>query len=49
MTERPQRLRNLFPESLSIYRRFGAEIDSCQYREDANLLGAVYNYQNLYE
>lgn len=36
-------------ESLSIYRRFGAEIDSCQYREDANLLGAVYNYQNLYE
>ena len=36
-------------ESLSIYRRFNATIDSCQYREDANLLGAVYNYQSLYE
>lgn len=31
-------------EELSIYRRFGAQLLSCKYLEDANLLGAVYNY-----
>ena len=36
-------------EGLSIYRRFNSRVEACKFREDANLLGAVYNFKSLYE
>ena len=35
-------------EALSIYRRFNSCVETCRFLEDANLLGAVYNYRELY-
>lgn len=36
-------------EGLSIYRRFNSRIETCKFLEDANLLGAVHNYDLLYQ
>ena len=35
--------------ALSIYRRFNSKLDTCAFKEDANLLGAVDCYKTLYE
>lgn len=36
-------------EGLSIYKRFNSRIDTCAFKEDANLFGAVNCYKTLYE
>lgn len=36
-------------EKLSIYRRFHNKVDTCAFKEDANLLGAVISYDILYK
>ena len=36
-------------EKLSIYRRFNTRIDVCTFKEDANLVGALYNWKILNE